>query len=125
MPRRAPRWAAVAAIALLALAVLAMHSASATAEHSASVQAHDLQGPTLDGHQGDCHGCAPTHHLVAVCVAVIAAAVVWRAAQVRGERQRLRGAAAPLRCFASEAMRMAALPYQPDPPWVRLAVILR
>jgi hypothetical protein len=123
MPRLAPRWVTVTVVALLALAVLVMHGAFATAHHTEARHAGDPHLPSLQAVHDDCHGCMPTHHLAAICVAVVGAAVVWRAARVLDGRRTLPRTTTLVWSSVEEAR--IALPHQPDPPWLRLAVIRR
>jgi hypothetical protein len=123
MPRLAPRWVTVTALALLALAVLVMHGDIATAGHTATDEAGGVHMPSVVADHDECHGCMPTHHLAGICVAVIGAAIAWRAARVLDGRRTLAGTTTSMWALVPRAS--TALPYQPGSPWVRLAVIRR
>ncbi len=118
-----PRWAALAVLPLVVGAVLLMHgldaSAGTPAPASAPVEQHHRTGTD---HHGACDSCPGPHHLVIVCVAVVATIGTCRATRHLSTRMRATvSAVAPLAKGARTRLTHAAP--LPGPVWVRLSVM--
>ena len=123
---RLPRWSALLALPLLVGAVLLMHGMEArasapTAATTTAVAPHahgDHAAPA--GHDdGACDHCAS--HLMAACVAVLAAATALRARRGALRTARPLRSARALPSQARQVLGDVLRP--PDPAWVRLAVM--
>jgi len=117
-----PRWAALAALPLLVGAVLLMHGldahAGAPATSSTAVEHHHDSGA---GHDRSCDSCPGPHHVLVVCLAVVAAIGTCRATR---HLTTVRAAVPAARCLASRArFVLADMVRPPDPAWVRLSVM--
>lgn len=128
MPRSGlSRSAALAALPLVVAAVLLMHGLDASAGTpgtpvatgtSAVVEHHHDAG--TDPH-GSCASCPGPHHLVMVCVAVVATIGTCRAA--RHLSTSARGAIPAVRTLATRVRGLLIHAVPPSPVWVRLSVM--
>lgn len=121
-PLRLPRWTALVVFPLLAGALLLMHGldAGATTPGLAGLADHSHHGEAPTEHDDDSHcpACA-FGHVMAACVAIVAAAVGIRLAP----RAR-RAHASTIFGWATVRLRAAQqLLRPPEPAWVRLAVM--
>lgn len=126
MPMRLPRWTWLLVLPMLVGALLMMHglnahaggpspsevaSSALVAEHP-----HDETAPAEHGHCLDCLA----GHLMAACVAIIAAV----GGVTLARRLLARGAlVSPVRAIAGRVRGLIELARPPDPAWVRLSVM--
>lgn len=126
MPTRLPRWTWLLVLPTLVGALLVMHGLNAHAgdprpseARSSALVAEQLHDESAPAEHGPCLDCL-AGHLIAACVAVIAAVgsiTLARRLQSRG------GLVSPVPVIAGRARGLIELARPPDPAWVRLSVM--